>query len=127
MRKGFTQVDLDMGMGTKMWGNTRVPGAVWVGDEPPTEEEVAKEECLYRLATKFQTVTNSLCGWWNRPVTVTAADIVAHEELSLCGKILREHVKANSIMLVEVPACECGVAITGGLHSDWCPLKDTNG
>ena len=20
--------------------------------------------------------------------------------------------------------CECGVAITGGLHSDWCPLHE---
>ena len=23
--------------------------------------------------------------------------------------------------------CECGVAITGGLHSDWCPLKESDG
>jgi hypothetical protein len=23
--------------------------------------------------------------------------------------------------------CECGVGITGGLHSDWCPLKGCDG
>lgn len=130
MRKGFTQVDLDMDTGTegeKFYANLWPVKRAWDKHLAEMEAQVAREKYLDRLTTKFPTVMDNPYPFWRRPVTVTASDIVAHEELSLCGKILREHVKTNSIMLVEVPFCECGVAITGGLHSDWCPAKETDG
>ena len=41
-----------------------------------------------------------------------------------------EPIKSRWIAIAEMseePVCECGVAITGGLHSDWCPLKESDG
>ncbi len=29
--------------GQKMWGNTKAPGRVWVGDAPPTNEQLERE------------------------------------------------------------------------------------
>ena len=45
---------------------------------------------------------------------------------ALDDPITARWVDARPMAGTPLEVCECGVAITGGLHSDWCPLVKEN-
>jgi len=57
----------------KIWGNVATPGAVWVGDSPPTRGQL-REEVLRRSRAKYPYQTRCV-------PTDCACELLAEDEL----------------------------------------------